>query len=161
MEGWLARRSYDDEDGHHTYQAVLRQVLRDDSYYFCVGRDTSTLDLANAYPIVTRFNDWEFPHQLWASAHAAYADGNDAQPISTWTRCQVVLRSTESPGAVSDPKMIIRARDQTCCITACLEATEVAHLVPSAHASWFDRNCMTWYCSSPIPVGNGGDLGTS
>ncbi|KAI0856845.1 hypothetical protein F4860DRAFT_491441, partial [Xylaria cubensis] len=136
------------------YQAVPRQLLCDDSYYFCVGRDPSTLDLANAkYPIVTRFDDWEFPHQLWASAHAAPADGNDAQPISTWTRCQVALRSTEFPGAVSDPKMIIRARDRTCRITACSEATEVAHLVPSAHASWFDRNRMTRYCTSPIPAG--------
>ncbi|RWA10946.1 hypothetical protein EKO27_g4148 [Xylaria grammica] len=145
-EGWLARRLQ--VDGHDTYQPVPRELLKDESYYFCVGQNTSPFDLASPYPIVTRFDDWEFPHQIWAP-NSEYGE----RPISTWTRCQISPRGTEYPGALSDPKMVIRTRDRTCRVTTCSEATEVAHLVPSANASWFDRNRMTRYCSSPIPSG--------
>ncbi|KAI1149482.1 hypothetical protein F4825DRAFT_430141 [Nemania diffusa] len=150
-EGWLARRVRD--DGHYAYEPVPRGLLRDEAYYFCVGPNTSTFDLASAYPIVTRFDDWEFPHHIWAPANATHACEYDVRPISTWTQCQMTPRGIEYPGALSDPSMIIRTRDQTCRITTCSEATEVAHLVPSANAYWFDRNRMTRYCSNPIPPG--------
>ncbi|KAI0818315.1 hypothetical protein GGR55DRAFT_70592 [Xylaria sp. FL0064] len=156
-EGWLARRSQDD-DGHEKYEPVPRELLKDESYYFCVSHSqngTSTFDPAEAYRIVTRFDDWEFPHQIWAPGPPrplSHTYEYYMKPILTWARC-LTPRSIRYPGALSDPKMIIKARDQTCRITACSEATEVAHLVPSANISWFDRNRMSRYCSNPIPSG--------
>ncbi|KAI3328245.1 hypothetical protein F4824DRAFT_154653 [Ustulina deusta] len=145
--GWLARRRVCGEN--HEYKAVTRGLLKDKSYYFCIGEDATC-----TYPIVTRIDEWEFPHQIWDRAGAR---GDDRRPIATWTWFQTRVQEGENvepfPVATSDPKMIVRARDRNCRVTGYSEATEVAHLGPSACSSWFDRNGMSRYCSNPIPLG--------
>ncbi|KAI3340898.1 hypothetical protein F4824DRAFT_357218 [Ustulina deusta] len=152
-DGWLARRTRGHRGGPGTYEPVPRALLKHESYYFCVGKNTSTVDRRDAYPIVTRFDDWEFPHHIWAPTNAPDPYTCDAKPISTWTRYQTTAQGREEPSGFSNPRMVIRALSQTCRVTNYAEANEVAHLVPSANASWFDRNRMTKYCTNSIPTG--------
>src|SRR5947209_9175912 len=72
------------------------------------------------YAIVPRFADWEFPH--------------DNLP-QYWKNCVIP----------SDAGAPIVVRDVSCRITAHVEVTQTAHLVPTSEAIWFNHNRMNTY----------------
>lgn len=164
--GFLAERR-PAADGRVTYEPVPRdQILSAASYYFCVGTDPGF-----AFPIVTQFDDWEFPHDMWAGDDDDPDGERGGMDTMPWVRLrqayqrQEDMQQDEEGGwderqaqaqaltTTIDPKTIVRLRDRSCRITLHSEATEVAHLVPSALESWFDRNRMSQYCSNKIPTG--------
>jgi hypothetical protein len=77
------------------------------------------------YAIVPRFADWEFPH--------------DNLP-QYWKNC--VIPSDASAHRTGAPIMVW---DVSCRITAHVEGTQTAHLVPTSEAIWFNHNRMNTY----------------
>ncbi|KAH8653250.1 hypothetical protein BGZ60DRAFT_419826 [Tricladium varicosporioides] len=93
------------------------------------GNTTSTS--AYRWPVVTCFQDWEFPDDL----------------PSAWT----TVAQRHYP-ANADPQLtyasIVRSRDLSCRITKHYTGTEVVHLCPEQEREWFQANAMYQYNSN-------------
>jgi hypothetical protein len=93
---------------------------------------------SDKYPIVPRFADWEFPH--------------DDLP-QYWKQCDIP-READAPRAGAS----IVGLDGSCRITAHREGTQIAHLVPTSEAVWFNYNTMSKYTVDVDTVNDGRNL---
>lgn len=104
-------------------------VLLDDDYWFTVGGD-------DVYPVVPRFEEWQFPHGPMAS-------------LAWDPRAQAALdaatsqRPTMPPPAAPPPQHPSR-----CVLSDNSYATQKAHVVPAAQSKCFQTNSMRRYGDS-------------
>jgi hypothetical protein len=92
-------------------------ILRHDRYYFCLPSSISPS--TDQYPIVPRFKDWRFPHQILPSI---------------WTRLRDQKRL--------DQKRESQSGHGRCLFSNCGDVVEQAHLIPSQQSSWWTENLM-------------------
>ncbi|KEQ57655.1 uncharacterized protein M437DRAFT_61133 [Aureobasidium melanogenum CBS 110374] len=89
------------------------------------------------YPLVHIFAHWRFPH---------------GDLPSSWSQLRVPnmppSRALPPQGSLTDALL---ARDISCRLTATVEGTEYAHLVPRTQVDWFRRNTMFRYGVAPRP----------
>ncbi|THW72350.1 hypothetical protein D6D19_06589 [Aureobasidium pullulans] len=107
-------------------------VLRGKEYYFRLPDDAKA-----KYPLVPTFAHWRFPH-------------GKLPPV--WSQFRVPSmpagRVLPRQGSLTDALL---ARDISCRLTATVEGTEHAHLVPRTEGDWFRQNTMFQYGVAPRP----------
>ncbi|KAG9625128.1 hypothetical protein KCU64_g19447, partial [Aureobasidium melanogenum] len=107
-------------------------ILKGKDYFFCLSDDAK-----ERYPLVPTFAHWRFPH--------------GDLPYS-WSQLRVPnmppSRALPRQGSLTDALL---ARDISCRLTATVEGTEHAHLVPRTEVDWFGRNTMFRYGVAPRP----------
>ncbi|KAH6668239.1 hypothetical protein B0J14DRAFT_442569, partial [Halenospora varia] len=115
-DGWLSV----DREGNNRVGGDLDHVLSNGDYWYNVpGYDAK-------WPIVTCFQDWQFPSSL--------------PPL--WQRVPKPRRpaNTTAPSTFS---AAILARDLFCRVSAHYTGTEVAHICPREESEWFFANGMS------------------
>ncbi|KAL5314418.1 hypothetical protein ACEPPN_018845 [Leptodophora sp. 'Broadleaf-Isolate-01'] len=133
-EGWLSD-SHTGEPLNYESNALLPAG---DYWYYLPSPDATEDDDGNTtsasayrWPVVTCFQDWEFPDDLpsaWTTVAQRHSPA-DAGPQSTYAS-------------------IVRSRDLSCRITKHFTGTEVAHLCPEQEKEWFQANAMYQYNSN-------------
>ncbi|RSL78792.1 hypothetical protein CEP52_017601, partial [Fusarium oligoseptatum] len=114
-DGFFSRDRY----GTQKVERSEDGVLRDNRYFYHVPPASTD----EPYPVLTRFNDWRFPH-------------NALPPL--WTRLQRNLSSGVEPERVG-------INNGHCSLSNYADGVESAHLVPSAQSNWWSRNHMARY----------------
>ncbi|KAG9648243.1 hypothetical protein KCU64_g9860, partial [Aureobasidium melanogenum] len=107
-------------------------ILKGKDYFFCLSGDAK-----ERYPLVPIFAHWRFPH---------------GDLPSSWSQLRVPnmppSRALPRQGSLTDALL---ARDISCRLTATVEGTEHAHLVPRTEVDRFRRNTMFRYGVAPRP----------
>ncbi|GME33258.1 hypothetical protein GQ44DRAFT_620695 [Neofusicoccum parvum] len=109
-------------------------LLCAEEYYFRVSDDAT-----ERYPVVPSSVHWRFPHS--------------GLPVS-WTQAAAAIAAAPSTRRLprqTGPTEALMARDVSCRITAHVEGTEHAHLVPRCEAAWFEENAMFRYTNPVRP----------
>ncbi|CAK4032973.1 Hypothetical predicted protein [Lecanosticta acicola] len=104
-------------------------VLPSGDYWLQVPRGNATASLQQLpYAIVPNFRSWTFP----------MAHNFERLLRTTWSD------SIDDPGLTHESanplRMAVRSRDQKCLVTASNLPLEVAHLIPTAEESWWQRH---------------------
>lgn len=105
------------------------EVLLADDYWFTVAGD-------DVYPVVPRFEEWQFPHSHMASL--AWDPRAQAADPATSERLTM-----PPPAAPPPPRQAAR-----CVLSDNSYATQKAHIVPVAQSRWFQVNSMRRYGDS-------------
>ncbi|EOD48500.1 hypothetical protein UCRNP2_4744 [Neofusicoccum parvum UCRNP2] len=80
-------------------------------------------------------------------------DATEIPPVS-WTQAAAAIAAAPSTRRLprqTGPTEALMARDVSCRITAHVEGTEHAHLVPRSEAAWFEENAMFRYTNPVRP----------
>lgn len=128
-----------DQEGVHRVSTAtaLDGVLLDDDYWFQVERG----DDVDIYPVVPRFEEWQFPH--------SYMDSLLWDPksrvVAPETHANVPDRPAPTPPAIPSSNPFAPPPSRRCILSNNSYATQRAHLVPTAQSRWFQVNSMRRY----------------
>lgn len=129
-DGWLTAT----RDGERI-EAHWDDILPLGNYWYHVpdksGGTTIISDAPYRWPVVTCFQDFEFPETL----------------PDTWSRI-ILPESPVNTGSQSTYSSLTRARDITCRISNHATGVQVAHICPEHERDWFMSNSMPQYNSN-------------
>lgn len=116
-------------------------ILVDDDYWFVVPG----YQRPGAYPVVPRFEDWQFPHDHLGRLHAW-----NTMPQSAELRTQDISSPMAPDRSVPPPaSTLIRssttAPTSQCVLSGSGWASEKRHIIPAAQRQWFIANEMKQY----------------
>ncbi|KAL2280620.1 hypothetical protein FJTKL_12438 [Diaporthe vaccinii] len=111
-------------------------VLLDDDYWFIVGGDDA--GAGACYPVVPRFEEWQFPHGHLGSSPAW-------DPRSCQTADQIADASDYPTMPTPAPLAPPPAPTSRCILSDNPYATQRAHIIPTAQTNWFLINSMKRY----------------
>lgn len=142
FNGYLAT----DRDGQQRVSMTLDGVLLEDNYWFIVPVSGDSAE--SVYPVVSRFEEWRFPHDHMASLR--WDPESQSLPESTdrvHTPTSTTETSSSNPPSTfvtpfAPPPMRPISR---CILSSDAYAMEKAHIVPTAQSKWFKSNDMIWY----------------
>lgn len=158
FNGYLAT----DRDGKHAVSTTLDGILTDDDYWFIVP------GLTDVYPVVPRFQEWQFPHAYmdelaeWdpmpdvaaAAAAAAHQQTMHADRPTTTTSAEpspmlppAMPTSARSSGAQAHNTNLILSR---CILSSNPYGLQKAHIIPTAQSKWFQANSMKRYGNNQL-----------
>lgn len=126
FDGWISL----DKAGMNIFRRALPEdeILVGGKYWFHVPKRGSSG--TDPYPVVPTFRHWTFPNHLPRPFSNCLAE-----PLYT------------PPGALP-PVTAIHQRDLSCRLTAAVDSTERAHLIPHNEKDWFGANNMARFARS-------------
>lgn len=132
-----------DRDGNDRVSpaVALDGVLLNDDYWFHVPADGG--DDASIYPVVPRFEEWQFPHSYMGSL--TWDPKSPAQTVDREPQANLPERPTPIPLAIPSSNPFAPPPSRRCILSNNAYAMQRAHIVPTAQSNWFQSNNMRRY----------------